>query len=306
MEKNSLREVSRQSGVPLTTLSRWKNEGKLAPDVADDKGELTFYSKAQIETARKLDQERKAKTADKTECACAGGNGDNSDSDQAVEVVDEREDDGSNDDPDVDTTAVDELHESITTPAQIDKIQGVDVAADNDRKVDSETPAVNTPMTIETTAEFITLDVRANRIRRLQADVQRGVIEIGFELIAAKKEVGHGNWERWLQNEFEWTVRTARNFMAIAERFGNRKTFSDLKPSTLQAMLALPAGDEEKFIETQAETGKPVEKLSAREVQKAVKEYKAASNPTNTFSFEDKHDQAEVRGEEFKVWQDSP
>ena len=105
MEKNSLREVSRQSGVPLTTLSRWKNEGKLAPDIANDKGELTY----------------------------------------------------------------------------------------------SAAPAVNTTMTIETTAEIVTLDVRANRIRRLQADVQRGVIEIGFELIAAKKEVGHGNWERWLQ-----------------------------------------------------------------------------------------------------------
>lgn len=304
MEKNSLREVSRQSGVPLTTLSRWKNEGKFAPDVADDKGELTLYSEAQIEIARKLDQERKAKTADKT--ACAGGNGDNSDGDQAVANVDYREDDGSNDDVDDDTTAVDELHESITTPAQIDEIQGVDVAADNDREVDSEAPAVNPPMTIETTAEFVTLDVRANRIRQLRADVQRGFIEIGFELIAAKKEIGHGNWERWLQKEFSWSDRNARYFMAVAERFRNRNTYSDLGYSTLKALLGLPKGEEDTFIASQASAGKPIESQSAREVQKAVKEYKAASKPANPSSFEDKHDRAEVRGEYVRLLPNAP
>ena len=155
-------------------------------------------------------------------------------------------------------------------------------------------------------AQIVTLDERANRIRQLQADVQRGIIEIGFELIAAKKEVGHGNWERWLQNEFEWTQRTANNFMRMAERFGKMVNVFQFQPSTLQAMLALPEGDEEKFIASQADKGKPIEKLSAREVQSAVKDWKAASSPANTFSFEDKHDQAEVRGEEFKIWQDSP
>ena len=268
MEKFSLRQVAQAAEVPKTTLHRWKKEGKLAPDIANDKGELTLYSDAQIELARKLDQERKAKTADKTECACAAGNGDNSDGEQAVEIVDVRDDDADNLQ---DTPTAEELHESITTPAQI-----------------------------------VTLDERANRIRQLQADVQRGIIEIGFELIAAKKEVGHGNWERWLQNEFSWTQRTANNFMRMAERFGKMENVFHFQPSTLQAMLTLPEGDEEKFIAAQAEAGKPIEKLSAREVKRAVTEWKTASNPTNTFPFEDKHDQTEVRGEEFKVWQDSP
>ena len=289
MEKFSLRQVAQAAGVPKTTLHRWKNEGKLAPDVADDKGELTLYSEAQIEIARKLDQERKAKTADKT--ACAVCNGDNSDGKQAVVNVDVRDDDADNLQA---KTADDELPESITTPAQIDEIQGVDVAA------------VETTLTIETPAEIVTLDTRANRIRQLQADVQRGIIEIGFELIAAKKEVGHGNWERWLQKEFSWTQRTANNFMRIAERFGKMENVFQFQPSTLQAMLALPVGDEEKFIAAQADKGKPIKKLSAREVKRAVPEWKTASTPTNTFPFEDKHDQTEIRGEEFKVWQDSP
>ena len=123
------------------------------------------------------------------------------------------------------------------------------------------------------TVEVITLEARADKIRQLQADVQRGIIEIGLELIAAKKEVPHGQWGAWLANEFEWTDRTARNFIAVAERFGNRKTFSDLKPSTLQVMLSLPAGEEEAFIAEQATRGNPIENQSAREVQANVKEW---------------------------------
>lgn len=122
-------------------------------------------------------------------------------------------------------------------------------------------------------ADVITLDERAARIRRLQADVQRGIIEIGFELIEAKKQAGHGNWEDWLQKEFEWSGRTARYFMAVAERFGNRNLGSVLKSSTLKAMLALPVGSEEEFIEAQADAGRPIETLTKSEVQKAVKEW---------------------------------
>ena len=120
----------------------------------------------------------------------------------------------------------------------------------------------------------ITLAQRADRIRSLQADVQRGIIQIGFELIAAKEQVGHGNWSHWLDKEFSWSDRTARYFMACAERFGKRNTYSDLPPSTLKAMLTLPEGDEEDFIDAQAAAGTPVEKQSAREIQRNVKAFK--------------------------------
>lgn len=53
------------------------------------------------------------------------------------------------------------------------------------------------------TGEEIPLAQRADRIRSLQADVQRGIIQIGFELIAAKEQVEHGNWNEWLKKEFK-------------------------------------------------------------------------------------------------------
>lgn len=136
--------------------------------------------------------------------------------------------------------------------------------------------------------DVVSLEERANRIRQLTADVTRGFIDIGFELIAAKKEIGHGNWTEWLKSEFNWSIRTAQNFMALAERFGNTKTFSLLPTSTLIKMLALPEGDEEKFVEKQVENGRPIEKQSARELQKSVKEWnqnKVSQTPVIETSF---------------------
>ena len=122
--------------------------------------------------------------------------------------------------------------------------------------------------------EEITLAQRADHIRSLQADVQRGIIQIGFEFIAAKEQIGHGNWSNWLDKEFAWSERTARRFMAVAERFGKTDNVVRFQPSVLQAMLALPKGAEEEFIAAQAAAGNPVEKQSAREVQKNVKAFK--------------------------------
>ncbi len=130
--------------------------------------------------------------------------------------------------------------------------------------------------------DIITIEERANRIRQLTANVTQGFIDIGFELIAAKKQIGHGSWTDWLKSEFNWSIRTAQNFMALAERFGKTKTFSLLPTSTLIKMLALPEGDEEKFIEKQVENGRPIETQSARELQKSVKEWnqkKASKSP---------------------------
>lgn len=141
---------------------------------------------------------------------------------------------------------------------------------------------VDKPSVSNIDEDVVTLEERANRIRQLTANVTQGFIDIGFELIAAKKQIGHGSWTDWLKSEFNWSIRTAQNFMALAERFGKTKTFSLLPTSTLIKMLALPEGDEEKFVEKQIENGRPIETQSARELQKSVREWnqnKASKTP---------------------------
>ncbi|MFO1066153.1 MAG: DUF3102 domain-containing protein [Pirellulales bacterium] len=62
---------------------------------------------------------------------------------------------------------------------------------------------------------------------------------IGNLLIEAKQKVGHGNWKSWVSAEFGWTERTARNYMAIAEKF-SAENVSDLPLSVLYVL----AGDD--------------------------------------------------------------
>ena len=76
----------------------------------------------------------------------------------------------------------------------------------------------------------------------------QNIIEVGKRLIQAKELVAHGEWQNWLQNNFNLKYTAATRFMQIAERFSNLPTSEHLNTSQMFEMLALPAGDEEKFI----------------------------------------------------------
>ena len=60
----------------------------------------------------------------------------------------------------------------------------------------------------------------ANRIHEKVRRTVENIIHIGWDLAKAKAVLGHGPFGRWLRAEFDWSERTAENFMAVAERFG--------------------------------------------------------------------------------------
>ena len=105
-----------------------------------------------------------------------------------------------------------------------------------------------------------------------------GMIELGKRLIEMKKRLGHGNWLPYLKEKVEFSERTARKFMQIAESFPNRQTTSDLSSEKLYALLDVPTEDREDFINTthQVETKngiveKTVEQMTVREVEQVIK-----------------------------------
>jgi hypothetical protein len=78
-------------------------------------------------------------------------------------------------------------------------------------------------------------------IRRLGKRVVGDIVEIGRRLTEVKKLVGHGSWLPWLQREFAWTDRHARNFMHVHEAFKS-ETASGLNiPITGIFLLAAPS-----------------------------------------------------------------
>ena len=119
-----------------------------------------------------------------------------------------------------------------------------------------------------------TLEQRVVKIQFHLQTMANSAIIIGQELIECKKEVGHGNWANWLKENFNLSQRVANNFMACAERFGNSPTSANLNQSQMIELLALPEGEEEKFIAEKAAEGNPVENMTVKKLREEVKNYK--------------------------------
>ena len=72
-------------------------------------------------------------------------------------------------------------------------------------------------------------------------------------LIQAKSLINHGHWQAWLQNNFQLSYRTAKNFMDCAERYGKTEINFTLNSTQMIALLSLPDAEEtEKFIAEKA------------------------------------------------------
>ena len=90
-----------------------------------------------------------------------------------------------------------------------------------------------------TKTEQKTLSDLTTRLQTNLADTVRHLVEIGRDLTQAKELVGHGNFSTWLQDKFDLSDQTARNFMHVAEVFGDR--VDNLKKLSLSSIYLLAA-----------------------------------------------------------------
>ena len=107
-------------------------------------------------------------------------------------------------------------------------------------------------------------------------------VEIGKLLIQAKEQVAHGDWQSWLTDNFNLKRQSAQNFMKIAERFGaNYQSIGILNYTQMVQMLALPEGEEDKFISEKAAENKPVEDMTVKQLRAEIKLYKEKIDEVN-------------------------
>lgn len=116
-----------------------------------------------------------------------------------------------------------------------------------------------------------TLDSYVQQGQMFLFNIAQNLLQFGRVLVEAKPLVPRGQFEGWVQKSFGISERTAQQYMATWRRFGNREQFQTVKFSSLQKMLSLPEGAEERFAEEN-----DLEAMTAREVEKAVQETKAA------------------------------
>lgn len=103
----------------------------------------------------------------------------------------------------------------------------------------------------------------------LSAQTVANICQIGKLLTEAKGMVGHGGWEKYLEEKVSYSQSTANNFMRLYQEYGefgpNLQTFGNLNTSQALALLALPEGKREEFAESH-----DVESMSVRELKQQI------------------------------------
>ena len=97
------------------------------------------------------------------------------------------------------------------------------------------------------------------------------ILTIGRCLQEAKEKLPHGEWLPWLNEQVEFSERTARNFMRLAREWTNRQALADLGASKALTLLALPPEEREEFM-----ADHNVVDMTSRQLEQAIKERDAA------------------------------
>ena len=127
-------------------------------------------------------------------------------------------------------------------------------------------------MTVSRTPEVIATEI--NVIKAQARDVYvRSAIEIGRRLYEAKTMVAHGKWGKWLEENVEYSERTAQNLMAVYEEYGrsgNTQAIAGLSFTQAVLLLRLDGESRAELLED-----KDVPAMSTRELQAEIERVNA-------------------------------
>lgn len=134
-----------------------------------------------------------------------------------------------------------------------------------------------------------TLEIIAGEIRTFTASMLNNIIEIGRRMCEAKDMLPYGQFGNWIKENTGYSRSTANNFMRVFQEYGARQgslfgaevedaqTFGKLSYTQALALLALPSGEREEFVETH-----DVENMSTRELRDAIRERDEARRALDT------------------------
>jgi len=130
------------------------------------------------------------------------------------------------------------------------------------------------------------------RIRKNKTQMFVAGVVMGVDLLKLKHVLPHGQFGALLKREFQWTQKTAENYMKVARHFGAIiEPFSDLNLTTARALLApsTPAKIRDELF-ARAEAG---ETITCGEVRQRIAEAKDSGEKPAAKSREVASDRAE-------------
>ena len=128
------------------------------------------------------------------------------------------------------------------------------------------------------------IEIITNKIKEHQLQSDQSFIEIGKLLAEAQVELKKNKrWLKWLDENFNYSSRTAQRYIRAATEFSDTTLVSDLGYTNALELLGIPSDEREKFIaESHKVNGvdKRVIEMSKRELQQAIKNHKVKSDPS--------------------------
>src|SRR5215475_4449251 len=105
-------------------------------------------------------------------------------------------------------------------------------------------------------------------IKALLGRTAQNIVLIGEKLQAVKAQLEHGQWEKWLREEFDWSQSTAVRMIQVSERF-KPVNMTDLRIDisslyVLAAPSTPPAAAEEAI--TLAQQGEAISPIKAKAI----------------------------------------
>ncbi|AMJ41711.1 DUF3102 domain-containing protein [Anaerotignum propionicum] len=118
------------------------------------------------------------------------------------------------------------------------------------------------------------IKVMTKEFIRLKDATMNNVIKMGEILIKVKESLPHGKFGEWLENEVDFSQRTANQLMKITREFGsNSQAISNLDSTKLYLLAELPVDDREDFMNEN-----DLQNISTREMKERIKDYKKNVN----------------------------
>lgn len=117
--------------------------------------------------------------------------------------------------------------------------------------------------------ELSTLNQLVTEIKFFENQAVTSYWEIGKRLSEAKEQVPHGEWEKWINSNLDYSLRTTRNLISIYQNNLNRQPVAEMSLRKQLALLTLEEDDREEVLKSH-----DVESMTTRELEKVVKEKK--------------------------------
>lgn len=117
--------------------------------------------------------------------------------------------------------------------------------------------------------ELVSLDQLVSEIKFFENQAVVSYWEIGKRLSKAKEQVGHGNWENWVNGNLGYSLRTTNDLMKVYKEISNPQALADLSYTKVVNILSIPAENRQEFVENHK-----IEDMTTRQLQAEIKEYK--------------------------------